>query len=335
MFSAIDNIQIRAMAAALPNHIVNNLDYSDVFGEEEVRKQIKVTGINKRHCLQGEQTATDLSILAVERILQHTGWSGSDIQAVIYVSAYECVAAPSTAYFIMKQIGAGGDCLGFDINLGCSAFINGLYTISSLLTKMPEGTKGLLVVSDSTSIGGDNADKTVSMLSGDCGAAIAIETKHGESLKFQQCFDGGRYQYLVRQDLDHNLQMDGMAVFNFTITDVAESIKDYFEHYRIEREDFDYYILHQAQKFIVNKVSQFADLPKKKVLTSYNLYGNTGGPSLPCTLCAHYKELQDKEHVTLFFAGFGSGLSWGMVKLQIKTKDILPPLFSDKHFQVL
>jgi 3-oxoacyl-[acyl-carrier-protein] synthase-3 len=334
MYSVINNIKIKGMATVLPENIVNNLEYSDVFGEAEVRKQIKVTGISERRCLQGEQTATDLSIIAAKKVLAHAKWDGNEIKVLIYVSAYECAALPSTAYYIMSQIGTGNDCLGFDVNLGCSAFINGLYIVSALLTKLSEGTKGLLIVSDSTSVGGDNADKAVSMLSGDCGTATAVEVVKGEVFPFQQCFDGSRYQYLVRKDLKHNLQMDGMSVFNFAISDVADGIKDYFEYYEITKESIDYYILHQAQKFIVNKVAQFAELPKDKVLASYQLYGNTGGPSLPCTVCANWEKISKKEEATLFFAGFGSGLSWGMVILTMNTKDIIPPAFSNNHFPV-
>ncbi len=331
MYSEIADIKISGMCSVLPEHTVDNLSYADVFGEEEVKKQIKVTGIRTRRCLTGEQTIMDLNRFAVDTIMRHTGWHGGEVGVVIYVSAYGNTPIPATAYELMRQMGAGEDCIGFDINLGCSAFVNGLYTMSALLSGMPDGAKGVLVVSDSTSIGGDHADKTVSMLSGDCACAIAVEKARGTTMKFMQKFDGSRYDYLVRKDVGHNLQMDGMAVFNFAITDVADSIRDFFVKFGLsQEEDFDYFILHQAQKFIVNKVAGFSDIPKKKLLISYNQYGNTGGPSLPATVCANIQTLREKEKVNLFFAGFGSGLSWAFVTVQMKSSDVIEPFYTDE-----
>ena len=341
MYSEISGIQLCAMVSCLPEHRTYNTDYASVFGEKEVKKQIKVTGINERRCLTGEQTVIDLSMHALNAALERTGWSGESIDALVYVSAYRENSRIPTARLLLNRIGAKHSSVGCDINLGCSAFVNGLFVISSLLKSMPSGAKGLLVVSDSTSIGGDHDDKTVSMLSGDCSTVTALQhaTEKSEEgripFRFSQHFDGSRYEFLVRRSLKKNLEMDGMAVFNFAITDVSESIRDYMKHYEMSEEEFDFYVLHQAQKFIVDKVAQFSELSKERVLTSYDLYGNTGGPSLPATVCAN-KEIIDRKttdgKISLFLAGFGSGMSWGFVSLEMDPKDILEPIYTDELY---
>lgn len=341
MYSEISDIQLCALASCLPEHRVYNTDYASVFGEKEVKKQIKVTGINERRCLTGDQTVIDLSMHAIDVALKHTGWPGESIDALVYVSAYREDSEKPTARLLLERIGAKQSCVGYDINLGCSAFVNGLFAISSLLKSMPVGAKGLLVVSDSTSIGGDHDDKTVSMLSGDCSTVTALQHIDEENedertpFRFSQHFDGSRYEFLMRRSLKKNLEMDGMAVFNFAITDVSESIREYLAHFGISEEGYDFFVLHQAQKFIVDKVAQFSELPKERVLTSYDLYGNTGGPSLPATVCANREEINKKTtngRIKLFLAGFGSGMSWGFVSLDINPKDILDPVYTDKLY---
>ncbi|MGN0154408.1 MAG: 3-oxoacyl-[acyl-carrier-protein] synthase III C-terminal domain-containing protein [Lachnospiraceae bacterium] len=327
MYSSYKNVEIKGLVSAVPKNKVSNLDYVGIFEEEEIRKQIKVTGICDRHCLYEGQTVVDLSCAAIDKILQELNWKGADIDVLLYVSAYGKQAEPSTALFLANHIGAKQECVSYDMNLGCSAFVVGISTAMALIQGKLLGTKALVVVADSTSIGGSNDDKTVSMLSGDCATVTALEVADSKEIKFAQYFDGSRYQYLYRWDLDHNLNMDGMSVFEFTITDVAESIKNYFDHYKVTVESCDYFVLHQAQKFIVSKVAQFSGLPKQKVLTSYNLFGNTGGPSLPCTLCANKEKFLDRSSLKVFFSGFGSGLSWGMFIADIKVNNIYPVLY--------
>ena len=330
MYSEFDNVKIVGMTACVPKNQVDNKDYSDIFGEDDVKKQIKVTGIQKRHVLDKEngQTLMDLNLVAVERLLDHVGWAAEDLEFVIYVSAYVYQAIPATAYYIMDHIHTSNKCMGYDVNLGCSSFINGVYMAASFLTKMYDGAKGIVVVSDSTTAGGNGYDKAVSMLSGDSATAIAVMNNNNSRLPFLQCFDGGRYNCLYRKDIEHNLIMDGMKVFEFTISDVAEAIKNYFDYYKIDIDKCDTFILHQAQKFIVQKVARFGGLPLNKVPTSYDLFGNTGGPSLPCTLCANIDNIAgEKEMIKVFFAGFGSGLSWGMVVADIDVSGICEMIY--------
>lgn len=353
MRSTFDDIIIRGISTVMPEHVINNIDYAPVFGEKEVKKQIKVTGMEERHTIVGNQDVVDLSLHAIDAVMKHTGWEPEDINVVVYVSAYH--GSPSrrdmcvpTAKLLMDAIGIDSSrCLAFDMNLGCSSYVNGMFAISSVLADMPEGGRGLLVVSDATSYSGEEDDKTVSMLAGDCGTATAVErlvdtdfrakTDKGQwnygHMDFLQYMDGGRYEFITRLDPEHNLEMDGMAVFNFAITDVVDAIGEFFDFFGYDKDGIDACILHQAQKFIVDKVASFATLPKERVLVSYDRHGNTGGPSLPTTLCVNRNRYIGQEMIKTFFAGFGSGLSWGFFTAMIRSEDVLEPIYTDSLYE--
>jgi 3-oxoacyl-[acyl-carrier-protein] synthase-3 len=327
MFSEFENIRIAGVATAVPKNQVDNLDYVGVFSEKEIKKQIKVTGIQKRRVLREDQPYSDLNYAVVDEVLLATGWEGNEVDAIIYVSAYNHQASPSTAFQLLQHIGAEKEAVGFDMNLGCSGFIIGLYMMSSLLYNQGNGKKGIVVLSDNSTAGGSDYDRAISMLPGDCATATAIEVVPDQRMNIQWFFDGSRYDFLHRMSLEQTMQMDGMAVFQFGITDVADSIQNYFAHYDLNPDDCDFIVLHQAQKLMVTRVGQFGKLPKEKLLTSYNLFGNTGGPSLPCTLCANTEKYKGMKNIKVFFAGFGSGLSWGMVILDIDTECIRPVVY--------
>lgn len=332
MYSIFDNIHIAGVATTLPENEIDNLSFSEQFGEDVVRKQIKVTGIKTRRVVKNDQSALDLMITSAKRVMEHCDWSGDDIDVLVYASGYTEYSIPATAYIAQQILDIKESCIAVDINLACTGTVDGLYTIASMLQQYGNGAKGILMVGESPTVGGAGNDKATSMLSSDCGAAVAVEVMDGNSIRFCQNTDGSRYEVLVRQDEDDHIHMEGMEVFQFAITDVVNSIKTYFDHFQIEREKINYYIIHQAQKFIVDKVSFFADFPKSKVINSYNEFGNSGGASDICTLCYNREKFQQMDSIYVFMTGFGAGLSWAMVTADIETKNILPVEFTNEHY---
>ncbi len=332
MFSQFLNVKIKGMATTLPEHEVDNMSFADEFGEQVVKKQIKVTGITKRRTVIGEQCTLDLMLHSAERLMKDIQWSGDDVDVLLFASGYESLVFPATGFLAQKQLGIKEECVIYDMNLACTGTVDGLYTMAALLQQCGAGAKGLLLIGETTTIGGAGADKTTSMLSSDCGVAVAVELKDNSSICFSQKTDGSRYEVLVRQNEEDHIHMDGMEVFQFAITDVVASIKEFFDYYGIE--DIDYYVIHQAQKFIVDKVARFAGFSKDKILNSYQWYGNTGGASDICSVCANDVRLKTKEKVKLFITGFGAGLSWGMAVFSVDTEFVLPVDYTDIHYEI-
>lgn len=336
MYSEFDNIQIVGMAATLPEHETDNLSFAELFGEDAVRKQIKVTGIHKRRTVTGRQDALDLMLHSAEKVLQYTGWKTDSIDVLVLATGYTRCRIPSLAFLAQKYLGIKEDCIVLDLNLACTGTVDGMLTVASLLQQCGEGARGLLLVGETPTIGGAGSDKTTSMLSSDCGAAVAVQIAPGsEKVRFSQQSDGSRYEVLVRGDREDHIHMDGMEVFQFAITDVVHTISEFLEHFSIEKKSLDYVVIHQAQKFIVDKVAMFAGFDKKQVINSYRQYGNSGGASDLCTLCENLGRSEDNEReISVFMTGFGAGLSWAMVTLMLPVRNIFPVEFTDQHYEI-
>ncbi len=329
MIGTYNNLKICGVVSAVPNNIVDNMELGSEFGEKVVKKQIRVTGIKRRCIAKDGQRAADLCITAGKKLMEQLKWRGDEIEILIFVSSYPSYKVPATAFFIQKELGIREQCLSFDVNLACSGFLCGLETIGGLFSGREVNTKALLLVADMTSESIDESDKSTSLLFGDCGCAIALESCEGYPMEFIQKADGNGYKDLLRIDGDHRFQMDGMGIFNFAISDVVDTIQEFFEESSVSRDDIDVFYIHQAQKFIVDKVGDFSGFPSEKVPISYDKYGNTGCASIPLTMCEYEDMLKKRRKSKVFLCGFGAGHSWGCAVVDVDENIYLEICYSN------
>jgi 3-oxoacyl-[acyl-carrier-protein] synthase-3 len=77
-------------------------------------------------------------------------------------------------------------------------------------------------------------------------------------------------------------------------------------------ETVDYLFLHQANKFMTDKIAAKLRFAKDKVPYSLGIYGNTGSASIPLTIAHHFSGHRPSAGVHSLLCGFGVGLSWGV-----------------------
>lgn len=332
MYGQFNNVKLAGVASMVPTSIMNNIDLANKMDEKSVKKQIRATGIKQRHFVKGNQNAVDLCVGAADNLLKKLDWNRNDIKVLIYVSSYTLFSIPSTAFYIQKALGIGMNCAVFDVNLACSGFVAGIGIIGSLLQNCKQGDKALLCVGVTPSKSIDESDQGTVSLFGDGGGVAAFEVCEGYHTYFSQYSDGNRYDSLIKKDINSPLTMDGMGVFNFTISEVADSINSFFEHFSLNQKELSYIFLHQAQKFILDKLIDFCNLDEEKCKTSYSEFGNTGAVSIPLTMCKHWDLINKKASQVLFMSGFGAGLSWANAWMEIEDVLVLPIIYSDEKY---
>ena len=321
MYGEFDNIKICGIASAAPKRVVDNEIIAEKLGNRRAKKQVALTGIKHRHLMDKGQSAADLSCVCGEKLLNELGWNRDEIRVIVNVTQSPDFHTPSTAMLIQKRLHIGQDCLAFDVNLGCTGYVSGLQIISALLQNT--GGKGLLFVGDGRYREMMEVPTTDSLLFGDGSSATAVEIEKGNPLFYAQKTDGERYQ-LISVGLDGTLTMDGNAVLLFSLNEVCQSIRDMRQHYSISEDSIDFYILHQAQKLILDGIARECEIDLNKVLRSYEEYGNTSTATLPFTICNNVDEIKKKERVRFFLCGYGVGLAWSNVVLDMDTKHIYP-----------
>lgn len=326
MYGKYDNIKICGIAAAVPKRVLDNMQYVDKLGDRRAKKQILYTGIRRRHCLMKGQTASDLSCFAAEKLLTRLKWDRNEIRVIVNVTQSADLLTPSTAMIIQKRLGIGQDCIAFDVNLGCSGYVSGLQIAAALLQST--GGKGLLTVADGRYVDLSENITTNSLLFGDGGAATALEVEPGNQLLYSQKTDGTRYDMLYTPH-DGVTRMDGNGILLFSLNEVCHSIKEMKEFNNIREDSIDYYILHQAQKMVLDGIANECDIDIKKILRSYEEYGNTSTATIPVTICSNIETFQKKDHLRLYLCGFGIGLAWSSVVVDIDASCICPIELTD------
>lgn len=313
MFGVYKDIAITGIETVFPHTRIQNVQcktYEDALGSRKVKKQIKLTGIDSCYVAQTE-TTEDMCVSAAEKLISRLNWNKSEIRGIILVTQTPSFVMPSTAFAIQKRLGIGEDCIVFDMNLGCSGYTSGLTVAGGMLNNMEEGSKMLLLVGDTLTKCLEKEDYQNRLMFGDAGTATALEKVSDNKMIYMQKSLGENYDKIFMKDSSDYFHMDGMEVFRYTIDQVVGYVREFMERAALQEEDIDYYIFHQAQKYIVDNVVDFVGIEKDKVLISYDTHGNTGGASIPVTIAKH-KELFSGKRTRVLLCGFGVGLSCGI-----------------------
>lgn len=340
----LKNVEIKGIACAVPDRIVNNEDYSEVFGEQSVRKFINMTGVKTRRVAIDEQCTSDLCYVAAKSLMQKLNWEPSSIDALILITQTPDYAVPATACVLQYRLGLSEECIAFDINLGCSAYVYGLWQAATMVSTQ-NINRVLLLVGDTSNFGINQGDSATSMIFGDGGTATALEKAEGKDFKYFLNTKGSGYKAIMvpsgharsrsKTNVDaseYELSMNGSEIFSFSITDVPKAINRFMSEYSIDRNDVDMFVFHQANLFILKNLARKISIPMEKVPVSIDRFGNTSGESIPLTLVDALGSEQSDDTVKLFLCGFGVGLSYGGIYLEMKKSVCLPMIYTNYFF---
>ena len=347
-----EGLEISGVATAVPTRKVKNIDYIPTFGEDVVDKIIASTGVNESYHSIQEQTASDLAFEAAKHLLEKVNIDKDSIGFLVFICSHPDYVGPATAFVLHKRLELSEDCVPFDVNLNCSAFVYGLYIVSSMLNS-GNTKRGLILIGDTTTKVVSPFD-TSRLLFGDAGAAILVEKKETvvTPINIGLKADGTRFGAIISpgggfrnpnpsHDMevwkdgirrsDYNLYMNGMDVFSFTMTDVPKLIREFMTEFNVTSNDIDALILHQANAFIIKHLVKKIGMTMDKVPISLDRYGNVSGVSIPLTLCDAYGYMSGQTK-RLMFSGFGVGLSWGVATLTLNTDVVLPIIHTDECY---
>ena len=104
-----------------------------------------------------------------------------------------------------------------------------------------------------------------------------------------------------------------MNVFSFSITRAPDSINKLAEKFNIDLNSVDYFVFHQANYFMNERIRKKLGIPAEKVPYSLRNFGNTGPATIPLTMVTELRESLRNKRNTILACGFGVGLSWGSV----------------------
>ena len=118
--------------------------------------------------------------------------------------------------------------------------------------------------------------------------------------------------------------INGMGVFAFAIARPPISIQQMMEAYGLTTDHVDYFLIHQANKLIVDRIVKKLKLPVEKVPYDLQEFGNLGGASIPMLMSYNLIDELQTRPLTLLCSSFGLGLTWGTMLLRTRPMLVLP-----------
>jgi 3-oxoacyl-[acyl-carrier-protein] synthase-3 len=324
--SILKNVSISCLCASVPD---NSSDVKENWSgnSRDIEKIIKNTGVQCRSVAGRNLCASDLCFHAAQKILQTKSIAPDEIDGLFFVSQTPDYFLPATSFFVHRRLGLTKNCAVFDVNLGCSGYVYGLWLAGSMINA-GSLKKILLLSGDTVTKLCADGDRSTWPLFGDAGSATLIEFKtEAPPLYFVLGSDGGGADKLIvknggfrNQNRSPLLYMSGSDIFTFTIREVPPMIKDVLELAGFGKDEIDYFVFHQANMFILNHLSKKMKLDQEKVLISLDRFGNTSSATIPLTVVSNKEKfLLDKRVV---FCGFGVGFSWGAVAFDTQNIEI-------------
>lgn len=323
---------IKGISYYLPEKIVTNEDLVKEFPEWSVDKVAAKVGVDFRHVAGENETAGDMAEKAARKLFDEYNIDPKTIDFILLCTQSSDHFLPSTACILQDRLGIPTFAGAFDYNLGCSGCVYGMAIAKGLIAG-GIAKNILLLTAETYNKYLHPSDKSNRSIFGDGAAACLISTEGiAEIGDFVLGTDGGGAKHLIvetggarhkvptgKESIDDDghvrrddyLYMDGSAIFNFTLDAVPVMINDILAKNEIEKDDVDYYVFHQANKFMLSTIRKCCKLPKEKFYINLSETGNT----VSSTIMIGLKQCLDDSFIShdmkVMIAGFGVGLSWG------------------------
>lgn len=341
----IKNVAVRGVTGTVPNHAVKTADF-DIFSQEEADIFDNTVGIKNRYIGPDDLCTSDLCQDAAERLLAALGWEKESIDVLVFGSVTGDYKTPPTAGILQHRLGLPTSTFVLDIPMGCCGSMYAINVAGNLLSA---GTvkRALLLVGDTALRMGSLKDKSRVPLFGDSGTAMALEydpTAEDIIIEFNTLGSGyealitphGGFRHpitaesFIEEDFGNGIirapkdtLISGMDVFSFAISRPPISIKKMMEKYGLTTENVDYFLIHQANKLIVDRIVKKLKLPLEKTPYDLQEFGNLGGASVPMLMTYNIPNELQTRPLTLLCSSFGLGLTWGTMILRTQKMVVL------------
>ena len=299
--------KICGTGAYIPEKILDNEALSKLVdtSDEWIRSR---TGIRRRHIAGEKENVAFMAGEAAKAALQNAKVNGSAVELILAATMSAEEAMPGVAARVQQTIGAKG-AASFDINSACTGFLAALNTAQTYIEAGIYKTV-LVVGAEKLSSLVDWNDRNSCILFGDGAGAVVLKADP-EGLYVQVSHSEGEKGQALTAPKNGFLQMDGRAVFEFAVSRVPEVIREVLKKAGIEKEDVDFYLLHQANRRIISAAVKRLGLEEERFPMNMEEYGNTSAASIPILLYEENRRGKLKKDSLLVLSGFGGGLTYG------------------------
>lgn len=338
MLVTIENAALEIVSAYVSkNRVTVEERLKNFVADKKISRLKKGTGFESFSIAEENICASDFCAAAAENIFSNTEIKKSEIRAIIFVTQTPDYFLPATSHLLQHKLNLPRDTVTFDVNLGCSGFVYGLYIAANLAQNL-DG-KILLMCGDTVTRNIFEDDISCLSVFGDAGTSAIISKSRGQKIFFNiQTFGeysdaiivprGAYRNSLVVENNSLNVRenfvtMDGAQVMNVSTKFLPQNLNDLMKFANVDTSDIGGFFLHQANKIILQNIASQLKLTEEKVPFKSARIGNTSSASIPVTLC-EMKRLNEPINFLSVLSGFGVGMSIASAVVDLTNLICLP-----------
>lgn len=346
---------VKGIGSYVPERVVTNDEIRFLNDKHEVCEEQqtetndewiqKRTGIKERRYVpnDGSVACSDLGVEAAKQAIADAGIEAKDVDCIIFATLSPDIHFPGTAVFVQKKLGISGQgCACYDIRQQCSGFVYGTQMADAFIKTGLY--KNVLVIGaelHSHSLDYSTRGRDVMVLFGDGAGAVIYGPKETdndkEGILYTSCHADGSgamdlylevfrianvpYVWYDANNRDENQikypQMNGKRVFLHAVRAMVMATQKALAETGLTWDDIDWFVPHQANLRINEKVAEVAEIPADKCLNTIQFFGNTTAATVPLTIDHWRKEGKVKKGDRILTAVFGSGFTWGAAVFEV------------------
>lgn len=313
---------ITGWGMAVPEKVLTNTDFESMVDTSD-EWIFSRTGIRERHVLDPGETPSMLGALAAKRALACAGRVANDLDMVVVTTCTGDRSIPATANFLQHYL--GNDRAGaMDLNAGCSGYIYGLQTATSLI-RTGVSKCLLLVAAEGLTRFTDYEDRSTCVLFGDGAGALILEPSDSEvGCVSSHLVSDARFTDLLTvpagmaespastmtvEARSHYLKMEGAEVFKKAVVEMSSCAERAIEQAGLTPDQIDLIIPHQANQRIIDATARRLGAPAERVVSNIEHYGNTSSATIPIALVEAIDAGRVRPGANILLVSFGAGLS--------------------------
>lgn len=335
MLTTISGVKIRGICAIVPEHISYFEEEMKKFpfSEKSSLKLARVMGFNEHRISDPATSPCDLVSYTLNYLFHKKYLEKDKIKAMIVVAQMADHPIPGNSKIIHGQLNLHRDVFCTDIYENCTGFISGLYNASCMIAAGAVD-EVILIATDCAACTANILDRNTYPLCGDAAAVIVVSKSDiRDILHFAFYNEGSKHKALyvpaggrrmpyseetakVQQDEMgnyrslNNMHMDGTAVFQFVMEEVPPMINAICNYAQWDREKIQYYLTHQPNRFMLQKLADLMQVPREKLFNNIvEKFGNTSPVTIPVNIAYNLGNKLLNEQFDICYSAFGAGLS--------------------------
>jgi 3-oxoacyl-[acyl-carrier-protein] synthase III len=333
---------IRAIKSFLPEGKLTNEQLAAEFGDWHAGQILSKTGVAVRGVAGANETASDLGVAAGQRLFESGACGPDEIDFLLFCTQSPDYFTPTSACMMQDRLGLKTSCGAIDFNQGCSGYVYGLALAKSLI-EAGTASNVLLITADTYTKFINRRDRSIRTLFGDGAAATLVTSIEADTEMIGPLVLGtdGRganeiivpagglrcrptAETAIEKEDDagnwrsaENLYMNGADVFSFALRTVPPAVEQLLQKSGLTMDQVDFFVLHQANKFILERLRGKMKIPPEKFWIDMENCGNTVSSTIPIALEGAIEQKRVKPGDRVALVGFGVGYSWGAAMIRI------------------